>query len=531
MNATVYILGILLQAVAGLIALFQVRQAPRKLPWLLIAVSSLLVVARRAGMLQETVQSGRELLSVEIFTLFTSLLFFLGVLLMSRMFHSVAREHMALQESERNYHEIFNATNEAIFLHDADTGRILDVNDTTASLFGYDSKEEILALKTGDLSANESPYTATEIRQKIHLALQEGPQTFEWLARRKNGETFWVEVSLRCSRIGEQRRILAVIRDITRRKRAQEALTESERNYHEIFNATNETIILHDAATGRILDVNDTAVRLYGYDSKEEILAGNVGDLSVNEHPYTETEAQRRIHLAAEDCPQVFEWLALKKSGERLCVEVSLRKSQIGGRQCVLAVARDITQRKRVQEALRASESRYRTLFDQTMDGIAIFDTDCNLVDVNESFAKMHGYTPDEIRKMGLCALNSPEKMKRFLNGETQYFEIEHYHKDGRLLMLDAITGQIELDGKQHILSIYRDITKRKQAEEQARLSSMVLDQIQDQVTITDLNGVILYVNRASGKGVRVPEKCAYRSKNECIWGKSGTRGNPAGNH
>jgi hypothetical protein len=102
MNAIVYILGIVLQAVAGVIALAQVRHAPNKLPWLLIALSSLLIVARRTATLSQFMETGRELAAAEIITLIVSLLFFLGVILMTRMFRNVLQNQVVLQQSEES---------------------------------------------------------------------------------------------------------------------------------------------------------------------------------------------------------------------------------------------------------------------------------------------------------------------------------------------------------------------------------------------------------------------------------------------
>jgi PAS domain S-box-containing protein len=102
MNAIVYILGIVLQAVAAVIALAQVRHAPHKLPWLLIALSSLLIVARRTATLSQFMETGRELAAAEIITLIVSLLFFLGVILMTRMFRNILQNQVALQQSEES---------------------------------------------------------------------------------------------------------------------------------------------------------------------------------------------------------------------------------------------------------------------------------------------------------------------------------------------------------------------------------------------------------------------------------------------
>ena len=131
----------------------------------------------------------------------------------------------ALRASERNYQEIFNATNEAILVHDAATGAILDVNQTMLDMFGY-SRDELLNLNGDKLRAGGA-FSHQEAVRRIRQAAAEGPQVFEWQSKRKNGELFWSEVALRGARIGGQGRVLAAVRDITHRKNAEGALAES----------------------------------------------------------------------------------------------------------------------------------------------------------------------------------------------------------------------------------------------------------------------------------------------------------------
>ncbi len=143
--------------------------------------------------------------------------------------------------------------------------------------------------------------------------------------------------------------------DIVLTKRAQVALFESEREHREIFNATSEGIMIHDAESGRIIDVNESVLRIFGYSSKEEMFSGDVVDLRANISPYTETETQAFVDKCLTVGPQIFTWLARKKTGETFWVEVSLKQSKIGGKSKTIAVIRDITERKQAQEALQAS--------------------------------------------------------------------------------------------------------------------------------------------------------------------------------
>ncbi len=147
-------------------------------------------------------------------------------------------------------------------------------------------------------------------------------------------------------------------RALAEKDRLLRELRESEQNYREIFNATTEAIAVEDTLTGRFVEVNDPMVRMYGYASREELMACSIGDLSECTPPYTQGEAQRRNDLAVAGSPQVFEWIARKKSGELFYVEVSLTCSPIRGEHRVLAVVRDITERKLAQEALRRSNAQ-----------------------------------------------------------------------------------------------------------------------------------------------------------------------------
>ena len=126
-----------------------------------------------------------------------------------------------LAASEANYHEVFNAVNDMIVVHDKETGAVLDVNATWCQAFGY-TREEARQLVVGDFSLGKPPYAQEDAIPWIRKAVEEGSQLFQWLCKKKSGELFWVEVNLKLAVIGGEDRVLAVIRDITERKRAEE---------------------------------------------------------------------------------------------------------------------------------------------------------------------------------------------------------------------------------------------------------------------------------------------------------------------
>jgi len=129
----------------------------------------------------------------------------------------------ALEESEERYREIYNDTSDAIFIHDVETGEIIDVNQAVTEIYGY-TIEEAKNLTVEDFSSGVPPHTLQEANRKIANLAKSGPQVFEWHARKKNGELFWVEVALKFTKFSGKQHVIAVVRDISDRKQIEEEL-------------------------------------------------------------------------------------------------------------------------------------------------------------------------------------------------------------------------------------------------------------------------------------------------------------------
>ncbi len=132
----------------------------------------------------------------------------------------LAVAHRALLVSERRYGEIFDSTSDAIVIHDADTGRLLEVNRAMLEMYGC-TRDEALSLLLTELSADVPPYTSKEAGERLEAAARGDVQIFEWHARRLDGETFWVEVALKLAQFGGDRCVIAVVRDIGDRLRME----------------------------------------------------------------------------------------------------------------------------------------------------------------------------------------------------------------------------------------------------------------------------------------------------------------------
>ncbi len=258
----------------------------------------------------------------------------------------------ALRDSEASYRAIFEASEDPIFVHDWDTGAILDVSPKAQEVFGY-TPLELRALRVGDMSANEPPYTETEARQWIEQAKVGPPLRIEWHARHRDGHLMWHEVRLKRATIAGRPRILAFIRDITARVEAEQRLRASEKRYRLLFEMESDAILVTDARTLDLLDANRAAEELWGY-TREELLELKATDLSA------EKEATRAALQGESGTIAVPVRWHRRKDGSLFPVEITLNRFELDGRKIVLSAIRDITERRQREEALAASEARLR---------------------------------------------------------------------------------------------------------------------------------------------------------------------------
>ena len=175
-----------------------------------------------------------------------------------------------LAASEASYRAIFDNVNDAIFIHDAVTGAILDVNRKMEEMFGY-TAPEARHLQVGQISSGKPPYTSDYALSRIRQAAAGEPQIFEWLCQAKNGRLFWVEVSLKRAVIGGQDRVLAIVRDNTVRKQAEEEINTTIAFLENSIAASVDPIAIVDEH-GRFIKWNQAAAEAYGYSA--EGLAG-----------------------------------------------------------------------------------------------------------------------------------------------------------------------------------------------------------------------------------------------------------------
>ena len=299
----------------------------------------------------------------------------------------------ALRASERTYREIFNASNDAIFVHDAVTGAILDVNQAMLDMFGY-ARAELQDLPRDQFRAGTA-FSHQEAVRWIRQAATQGPQVFEWQSKRKNGELFWTEVALRGANIGGQGRVLAVVRDITERKRAERALRDSDQRSRVLFDYAPDAYFLHDLH-GTLVDGNKAAEELSGY-RREELIGKSLLQLNLLNAEGVALAAALLGRNAQGQATGPDEFVLRRKDGSEAVVEIRTFPVRLQDGLLVLGVARDITGRKSAERALAESRGLRKAILDNIPDPAWLKDLQGRFLACNEPVAQVYGQSVEDI--------------------------------------------------------------------------------------------------------------------------------------
>lgn len=248
------------------------------------------------------------------------------------------------------------------------------------------------------------------------------------------------------------------------------ALQKSERRYRALFENSRDAIALV-TRNGAFIDINQAGMELFGY-AKDEILTINVLDL------YADPDDRARVlkKIIEQGYLKDYEVTFRRKDGTLMdCLVTSALWEEETGVETYQSIIRDITERKRMFEALQRSETRYRQIFNTVSDAICINDSEGNIVEANPQACAMFGYTYEELLSLDPASLIPPNYFQLFCerlkHSSIEPFETVNIRKDGTLFPLEVRTTSIEYEGKKFWLSLMRDITERKRIEENLRKS------------------------------------------------------------
>jgi PAS domain S-box-containing protein len=374
----------------------------------------------------------------------------------------------ALRASEEQYRAVFNATTDGLVLRDAEL-RLVDVNPALLAMTGFTRAETIGQERV--LFA--PPELHDRVRDAYRRALAGEHVVYESDAMRRDGTRFEVEMRYLPIQYQGRPHVLAIARDITERKRAEQAMRASEEQYRAIFNATDDALVLWDSSLRRV-DVNSAYERLYGW-RRDEV----VGQRGFEWRSVTREYSDRRLELvrrslAGETCHVELE--SERKNGERFQADVRTIPFMHRGERHVLTIVHDVTERRRREEALRASEEQYRAIFNASFDGMIIRTLEGEIVDVNPALLAMYGYERDDLIGKTFGPIIPEQRAASFrgylaevASGRPYRTESKVPRKDGSKVYIEVLGSPVTYKGRPHVLSVVRDITARRELEAQLR--------------------------------------------------------------
>ena len=390
---------------------------------------------------------------------------------------AVAAHVHDLRTSEMRFAAIFNAVGEAIFVHDAATGRILDVNQRMCEMYGY-TREEALGLDIDATGANTPPYTRNEALARIQAAVAGIPQVFDWLARAKDGRLFWVEISLRPARIGDADRLIAVVRDISERKKAEEEKNTAIARFSTLIDSLDAAVYVADMKTYEILFINKHGRGIWGdvggKTCWKTLQAGQSGPCSFcsNDKLLDASGKPAGTHVSLLQNTITKEWYE--------CRDQAIQWTD--GRLVRMEIAINITPRKRAEDALAAERERLAVTLRSIGDGVITTDTEGRIVLLNAVAEKLTGWSQKEAQGRALTEVFNimNEKTRRTCENP-----VEKVMTTGQIIGLANHTVLIARDGTERkiadsgapirdresriigVVLVFRDVTEKLRMEEE----------------------------------------------------------------
>jgi two-component system cell cycle sensor histidine kinase/response regulator CckA len=411
----------------------------------------------------------------------------------------------ALLESDASNREIIENASDIIYTHDLQ-GNITSGNRAITRILGF-TPEEYLNMNLKDVViAEDLEKSRAAIQRKLAGTTALPPYSLR--VRSKGGEVLTVEVSTRLIyKDGVPIGVQGIARDITDRQRVEAALRESEAKFRRMAETAPCSIIIYQ--DDRLVYVNPTTERFTGYSPAELTSWEQIWKIVAPEHlAMLRERAQDR--LRGKKVIDRYEFKIIHRNGEERWLDLTANNIEYGGQPAGIAMIFDVTDRKRQEAELRASEERYRQLFQRNLAGVYLSTIDGRLLDCNDSLAQIYGYpSRDEILKQPAVSLyNSPEKGERFIRelrkaGSFTNLESPGRRRDGTSFwMLENVALIPGANGEPDaIFGTMIDITERKSAEQALRESEAKFRAVADTATsaiyIHD-NERFLYVNRAS---------------------------------
>jgi len=260
----------------------------------------------------------------------------------------------------------------------------------------------------------------------------------------------------------------------TKHKRIEKTPTEAKEQYRRLMELCPETIAIH--SQGKIVYMNPAGAKLLGVAKSEELIGKSIMDFVPPDYQKIIKKRIRQGFEQGKPAPLIEEKL-VRPDGKVIFVETIATPITYQGKPAMLAMSRDITERKKAEGALRESEKKYRSLYESSKDGIVPCDIQGNFLDANGAFLDMLGYTIEEVKKLSYQRVTPKKwheteediiKNQVMARGYSDQYEKEYIKKDGTVFPIAIRVWLIkdERGDPTGTWAIVRDITERKEAEE-----------------------------------------------------------------
>ncbi|HEX2739292.1 MAG TPA: PAS domain S-box protein [Rubrobacter sp.] len=386
----------------------------------------------------------------------------------------------ALSQSQERYRAVIEQATDGIYLLDAQTRRILQTNPSFERMLGY-AADELLGMEVYDFVAHPREDVDSVIRRtlKQRRRLVGGRQYL-----RKDGSLLDVEVGVSVISIGGKAVICTIVRDVTERKKAEEKVRSSEAELRAVFEAIADAIFVYDSE-GRYLKVAPSNPSLL-YRPAEEMLGKTLHEVLPKE-PADQLLGQIRRALETRQSASLE--YGLRIGDEHLWFEATISPMTDDS---VVAVARDVTERKIAEEALRQSERLYRTVIEQVTENICLVDVETrDIVGSNPAFRETLGYNEEELEQMTLYDIvaHDQDSVDRNIwltveEGRTFVGQRKYRRKDGSLIDVEASGSIIVRHGRETLCVVAHDVTERARMQELLEERVSTLSTIAARVTL-----------------------------------------------
>ena len=387
------------------------------------------------------------------------------------------RAEEALRESEALYRSILSASPDDITLTDLE-GRILMVSPSALKMFGYERADQMLGRRVFEFIVPGDRDRAGADIARLHEGASSGPVGYrsEYSGLRADGVAFDIEVNGEFIRdaAGRPVRMILIVRDVTDRKRAAEAMRQSEEKFAKAFQTSPYAITLTRAADGQFIEINDAFTAITGF-AREEALANSSIGLRLWARP---DDRRHVVDDLRQGNPVIAREYAFRhKSGRPITGLFSAQILRLGGENCILSSINDISERKQAEEALLESERRHRDYLAHSPYGVFVADEQGRLIQVNSAAGRITGYSEHELLSMSVLDLHGDDGRK----DAEQHFqtvlreghaseELKYRTRSGesRWWLVSAVKIS-----DTRFLGFCNDITDRKRAEDALRNSEL----------------------------------------------------------